>query len=68
MKGKRYTLATIKPGVTVHLFRDKCHCVGTLKGGQETLYTYWRWNRYRRQRVYVTQPAWAFELDLAYAV
>ena len=68
MKGKRYTLATIQPGDTFHLFRDKCHFVGTLKDGQETLYTYWRWNRYSRLRVYVTQPAWAFEIDLAYAV
>lgn len=68
MKGKRYTLATIRPGDTFHLHRDKCHFVGTLKDGPVTLYVYWRWNRWSRQRVYVTRPAGAFEIDLAYAV
>lgn len=70
MNGKtRFTQqGFIAPGDTYHLHGRLHHFVGTLRDGDVLLYVSWRYNRYSQQRVYVTQPRWAFEIDMQYAV
>ena len=62
-----YSIERLSSGAVFYLHRQKCHFVGTLQDGDETLFVYWRYNRYSRRRVYVTQPRWAMEIDLGFA-
>jgi hypothetical protein len=63
-----YQLDEIKTGdVFYDASSRKCHFVGTLKDGDDTLFVYWRYNKYSQRRVYCTEPAWEFEITLHYS-
>lgn len=67
MKDKKLTLDNIRAGDTFKLFGKKCHFVGTIQDGEEIIYVYWEWNKYKHRRIYTAIPKWAFEIDLEYS-
>ena len=62
-----FTPEKLRPGIVFYLYGRKCHFVGTLQDGPETLCVYWRYNRYSKQRVYITKPRHLFAIELQYA-
>ena len=65
MKGK-YSSKDLRPGCTYHLFHQKYHYVGVLKDGDESIFTFWFYNSYRRRRFYRTMPEWETDIELKY--